>query len=75
MAEHVLALNAGSSSLKFALYEVVEDRRPSMRWRGQIERLGDAPRLLAQSAGGRSVDRPLSGTKNAQRKPSTRFLS
>ncbi|CUH46900.1 Acetate kinase [Ruegeria atlantica] len=63
MAEHVLALNAGSSSLKFALYELVEDRRPSMRWRGQIERLGDAPRLLAQSAGGRSVDRQLSGAK------------
>ncbi|MBO9446815.1 acetate/propionate family kinase [Ruegeria sp. R14_0] len=63
VAEHVLALNAGSSSLKFALYELLEDRRPSMRWRGQIERLGDAPRLLAQSAGGRSVDRQLSGTK------------
>jgi len=63
MADHVLALNAGSSSLKFALYELVEDNRPSMRWRGQIERLGDAPRLLAQSAGGRSVDRPLTDTK------------
>ncbi|WP_271948723.1 acetate/propionate family kinase [Ruegeria faecimaris] len=64
MADHVLALNAGSSSLKFALYELVDDNRPSMRWRGQIERLGDAPRLLAQSAGGRSVDRPLSSTKS-----------
>ncbi len=63
MVDHVLALNAGSSSLKFALYELVGDRRPSMRWRGQIERLGDAPRLLAQSAGGRSVDRPLTNTK------------
>ena len=63
MADHVLALNAGSSSLKFALYELVEDNRPSMRWRGQIERLGDAPRLLAQSAGGRSINEPLTDTK------------
>ncbi|WP_377193958.1 acetate/propionate family kinase [Ruegeria meonggei] len=63
MTDHVLALNAGSSSLKFALYELVEDNRPSMRWRGQIERLGDAPRLLAQSAGGRSINEPLTDTK------------
>ncbi|WP_170330573.1 acetate/propionate family kinase [Ruegeria arenilitoris] len=64
MADYVLALNAGSSSLKFGLYELVEGNRPSMRWHGQIERLGDAPRLLAQSAGGRSVDRPLVNAKN-----------
>ncbi|WP_037312501.1 acetate/propionate family kinase [Ruegeria halocynthiae] len=64
MADHILALNAGSSSLKFALYELVEGNRPSMRWRGQIERLGDAPRLLAQSAGGRSVDRALTDTNS-----------
>lgn len=63
MTDHVLALNAGSSSLKFALYELIEDNRPSMRWRGQIERLGDAPRLLAQSAGGRSINEPLTDTK------------
>ncbi|MFY2825537.1 acetate/propionate family kinase [Ruegeria sp. MALMAid1280] len=64
MADYVLALNAGSSSLKFGLYELAESNRPSMRWRGQIERLGDAPRLLAQSAGGRSVDRPLTNAKS-----------
>ncbi len=64
MADYVLALNAGSSSLKFGLYELAEGNRPSMRWHGQIERLGDAPRLLAQSAGGRSVDRPLTNAKS-----------
>ena len=64
MADHVVALNAGSSSLKFALYELVEANRPSMRWRGQVERLGDAPRLLAESAGGRSIDQPLTNTNS-----------
>ncbi|WP_170326566.1 acetate/propionate family kinase [Ruegeria arenilitoris] len=64
MADYVLALNAGSSSLKFGLYELVEGNRPSMRWHGQIERLGDAPRLLAQSAGGRSVNQPLTNAKS-----------
>lgn len=63
MANHVLALNAGSSSLKFGLYELVEGNRPSMRWHGQIERLGDAPRLLAESAGGRSINQALTDAK------------
>ena len=63
MADHVLALNAGSSSLKFGLYELVENNRPSMRWHGQIERLSDAPRLLAESAGGRSINQPLTNTR------------
>ncbi|WP_170361751.1 acetate/propionate family kinase [Ruegeria arenilitoris] len=64
MADHVLALNAGSSSLKFGLYELVEGNRPSMRWHGQIERLGDAPRLLAESAGGRSINQALTDTQS-----------
>ncbi|WP_420583552.1 acetate/propionate family kinase [Ruegeria sp.] len=64
MADHVLALNAGSSSLKFGLYELVENNRPSMRWHGQIERLGDAPRLVAESAGGRAINQPLTDTRS-----------
>ncbi|WP_170401833.1 acetate/propionate family kinase [Ruegeria arenilitoris] len=63
MADHVLALNAGSSSLKFGLYELGERNRPRMRWHGQIERLGDAPRLLAESSGGRSINQPLTDAK------------
>ncbi|MDX1743204.1 MAG: acetate kinase, partial [Ruegeria sp.] len=64
MVDHVLALNAGSSSLKFGLYELVENNQPIMRWHGQIERLGDAPRLLAKSTGGRSINQSLTKTQS-----------
>jgi acetate kinase len=44
-------LNAGSSSIKFALYEGADE----LLFRGQIERIGAAPRLLAHDAAGKSV--------------------
>ena len=59
MADHVLALNAGSSSLKFALYGVKEDPDPHMLWEGQIERIGDAPRFRTRDAEGHSVEHTL----------------
>jgi acetate kinase len=40
-ARRVLVLNAGSSSLKFALYAGLE-----RRWQGQVEGIGQVPRLL-----------------------------
>ena len=42
----ILVLNAGSSSLKFALYEAGVDRTPGLRRRGQVESIGTAPRLV-----------------------------
>ena len=42
MPDAILALNAGSSSIKFALYEVASDRRLTLASRGQID--GQAPR-------------------------------
>jgi len=52
-ADAVLVLNAGSSSLKFALYrgEALEQTL-----KGQIEGLGAAPRLSAQWADGRRLE-------------------
>lgn len=44
-----LTLNAGSSSLKFALFEVTGEA-PSERARGQVEGLGLAPRFLLRSS-------------------------
>lgn len=55
----VLVVNAGSSSVKFAVYEAASDPKPL--WRGQVEALFDAPRLKIDEAGdGRIVDAALS---------------
>ena len=47
----LLVLNAGSSSLKFAAYEV-EGGVPHPLCHGQVERLGAAPRFVAKGADG-----------------------
>jgi acetate kinase len=46
----ILTLNAGSSSLKFALFEA-DDHHPILKASGQIEALGTAPHLILKSAG------------------------
>jgi acetate kinase len=48
----ILSLNAGSSSLKFALFEIEapDDVRPMAR--GQIEGIGTAPHLIARDPAG-----------------------
>jgi acetate kinase len=52
MNDHILTLNAGSSSLKFALFQ-----RPSLDCRaiGQIEGLGTDPNLKIKDGGGKTV--------------------
>jgi acetate kinase len=49
----IAVLNAGSSSIKFALYEARHDG--ALLFRGQVERLGQEPRLHATNAQGDSV--------------------
>jgi acetate kinase len=55
MADAVLALNAGSSTVKFALY-AVDGTEPVLRLRGLIDDLGGAPRMTAADAEGRRLD-------------------
>ena len=50
MVGYVAVLNAGSSSIKFALYEVEE-----LRFRGRVEQLGVSPRLRIADAAGEPV--------------------
>ncbi len=59
MNEAVIVLNAGSSSLKFSIYEVVgSELRPVAR--GQVEGLGTSPRFKAKDQQGQSLaDDPL----------------
>ena len=51
MADVILVLNAGSSSLKFSAFEVEGDQLPLLL-KGQIEGLGTAPRFVAKDAQG-----------------------
>ncbi|HDO52328.1 MAG TPA: acetate/propionate family kinase, partial [Rhizobiales bacterium] len=54
MTDAILALNAGSSSIKFALYAWRSDDATSLAAiaRGEIEGIGDAPRLAIREANG-----------------------
>ena len=49
----IAVLNAGSSSIKFALYD--QGLAGALLFRGQVERIGQAPRLEAKDAAGKVV--------------------
>ena len=50
--EYELVLNAGSSSLKFCVYQRPKGGSWGLETRGQVEGIGAAPRLTAKDAGG-----------------------
>jgi acetate kinase len=52
MQHPVLVLNAGSSTLKFSVYETRPDRSLGAGLHGQVERLSDRPRLTVKDARG-----------------------
>jgi acetate kinase len=52
MSEAILTLNAGSSSLKFSLFEFGPDRALRLMSEGQVEGIGTAPRFIANSPDG-----------------------
>lgn len=55
MADTILVLNAGSSSIKFQLFAIEPHDCLSRRMRGQIEGIGTRPRLKAADAGGKPL--------------------
>ena len=50
--DSILTLNAGSSSIKFALFGV-DGERPEPRVKGQVEGIGTAPHFIARTVDGR----------------------
>jgi len=63
MYDYCLVVNAGSSSLKFCVYQQTTGGPWSLESRGQIEGIGTAPVLSARDASGQSlVKRSLEGT-------------
>lgn len=60
----ILTLNAGSSSIKFALYAHAA-AEPVLRLTGQVERIGSAPRLRAKAASGETLTEAALGQADA----------
>lgn len=56
MAGAILALNAGSSSVKFALYDATDNGGPSLVARGEIEGLDASPLLFVKDPRGAVTD-------------------
>jgi acetate kinase len=52
MAETILVVNAGSSSIKFQLFEIGKGDRLKRRFKGQIEGVRTQPRLVAKDPDG-----------------------
>ncbi len=64
MADAILVLNAGSSSLKFRVYAVDAVGKPNLMAKGQVEGLGVRPRFAAKDASGATLaDETLSKDK------------
>jgi acetate kinase len=61
---HALTLNAGSSSIKFALYRLGEEE-PELRASGQVERIGGEAALKARSAEGDALADAALGAEGA----------
>ena len=55
MAETILVVNAGSSSIKFELFAIGHGDKLDRRLKGQIEGIGTHPRLSAKDAQGASA--------------------
>jgi acetate kinase len=58
LSNHVVTLNAGSSSIKFALFAAIADR-PDLVASGQIEQIDTQPVLKYSSRGGQTTEQAL----------------
>ena len=61
MREPILVLNAGSSSVKFAVFETRSDGSLAPQEHGEVSGIGIAARLDAVGRGGRLVGQPIEG--------------
>jgi acetate kinase len=60
MRQPILVINAGSSSVKFSVFETGTDRTLAPRAHGQVEGIGSSPRLTVGDAAGRALaDQPV----------------
>jgi len=55
MEDLILVVNAGSSSIKFSGYPVMDQQEPPLLFKGQIDSIGLAPRMTAKDANGATI--------------------
>jgi acetate kinase len=65
-------MNAGSSSIKFAVFQDDEDQ--SLLFRGQIEKIGVAPQLIVEGADGQTVIDREWGAKDLDHRSGTKII-
>ena len=65
MQESILVINAGSSSIKFSVFEIDGDRPLSAAAHGQVEGIGTSARFEAADGNGRSLtEQTLAGNRH-----------
>lgn len=52
----LIVLNAGSSSLKFQVFDILDSSEPRLVWKGLYEGLGGAAHFVVRHAGGAELD-------------------
>ena len=72
MTECVAVLNAGSSSIKFGLFETGADEK--LRFRGQIENIGVEPRMTVEDDRGERLAEKSWGAKELDHSSGTRII-
>jgi len=72
MSERIAVVNAGSSSIKFALYEMGAPE--ATLFRGQIEQIGISPKLRVTNAGGAVVEQKEWHAKELDHRLATREI-
>ncbi|MGC1519563.1 MAG: acetate kinase, partial [Azonexus sp.] len=75
MTRGILTINAGSSSIKFALFELNGGLSPRANVSGQIDGIGAEARLIARDPSGKhEIALELAGGQEAQHQASLNFL-
>jgi acetate kinase len=75
MAQGILTINAGSSSIKFALFETNGSLAAEPSVSGQIDGIGAAAKLIAKDHAGRhELELQLSGDQESQHRAALDFL-
>src|SRR5689334_19977338 len=74
MAKHrqIAVINAGSSSIKFAVFH--DDPPQSLIFRGQIEKIGVAPTLSVEGSGGESLLETEWGAREIDHRSGTKVI-
>ena len=72
MSDCIAVVNAGSSSIKFALFEVGVEERPLFR--GQVEQIGVAPRLTVRDSKGGMISETEWSAEEVTHSSATRII-